>query len=437
MDRRTEGNAPLGLVTDTTRLTSRAGMVTQHMLGLELLLFSRTWQKAQLSQFPEDFNMRSRSRPPPPKLQLDTRMPPHSPIATHFSGKLTSQVRRVLPAYLAVVFLLLFLANTALFTNPIQAAHRHKRELKYQQPPQSTTSLIPRKIWQTWKVSPLGFEQRDSESAKTWPEKNPNYRYEVLTDDNALEYLEFHYGPDGINRPDIVDLYRELNITIIKADLIRYLVMYAEGGVYADIDVECLRPIHKFIPERYNEQDVDMIIGVEIDEPAFENHPILGSKCKSFCQWTFAAKPRLPVMMRLIENIQEWLHDLSQAKGVPISGLQLDFNEVISGTGPSAFTKAVLDQMTAQNHGKAVTWDEFHDLADSKLVNGILVHNVEAFAAGQGHSDSGNHGSRGALVKHHYHASGWPTLHPRRNHPMYGEVEKCNWVPWCVAEWVS
>jgi hypothetical protein len=157
----------------------------------------------------------------------------------------------------------------------------------------------------------------------------------------------------------------------------------------------------------------------------------------SFCQWTFAAKPRLPVMMRLIENIHRWLHDLSQEKDVPISELRLDFNEVISGTGPSAFTRAILEQMTAENHGKEVTWEPFHDLAESRLVHGVLILNVETFAAGQGHSDSGNHGSRGALVKHHYHASGWPALHPRHSHPMYGEVEKCNWNPECVQEWVG
>jgi len=131
----------------------------------------------------------------------------------------------------------------------------------------------------------------------------------------------------------------------------------------------------------------------------------------------------------------DWLHDLSKKNRVPVSQLQLDFDEVISGTGPSAFTTAILEQMTLQNHGVPVTWDNFHNLAESKLLSGILVLNVEAFAAGQGHSDSGNHGSRGALVKHNYHASGWPTLHQRYSHPMHGSVEWCNWHPTCVAEW--
>lgn len=364
-------------------------------------------------------------------------MPVHSPIASQFRSRLTTQVRRVLPVYLALLLIFLFFANAHFFTAPIRAAHKYRRELRYQQPLQKSTTTIPKKVWQTWKQGPLTFEQRDSDTAKTWPAKNPNYRYEVLTDDNALEYVEEHYGVYGFNRPDIIDLYRELNITIIRADLLRYLIMYAEGGVYADIDVECLRPVQRFIPERYSKLEVDMIIGVEIDEPAFADHPVLGSKCKSFCQWTFAAKPRLPVMMRLIENIQEWIHGLAKKKGVSVGQLELDFNEVISGTGPSAFTDAVLAQMTAMNGGKEVTWDSFHNLAESRLVHGILVLNVEAFAAGQGHSDSGNHDSRGALVKHHYHASGWPSLHPRRNHRMYGEVEKCNWKPECVAEWVS
>ena len=43
-----------------------------------------------------------------------------------------------------------------------------------------------------------------------------------------MAYVEEHYGPSGFNRPDIVDLYRNINLTIIKADMLRYMIMYAE-----------------------------------------------------------------------------------------------------------------------------------------------------------------------------------------------------------------
>ena len=259
-------------------------------------------------------------------------------------------------------------------------------------------------------------------------------RYEVLTDDNADDYVAHHYGPLGLNRPDIVHVYQSLNAKIIKSDLLRYLIMYVEGGLYADIDVEAIRPIKKFIPKAFDEADVDMVIGIEVDEPDFASHPVLGSKAQSFCQWTFMCKPRLPVMLRLIEHIMIWLHELSLKQGKPISELYLDFNEVLSGTGPSAFTAAILAEMS-KTVGEPVLWDQFSGLTEGKLVGGVLVLTVEAFAAGTGHSDSGNHGGKGAMVKHHFHASSWPTNHPRFKHPVYGEVEKCNWNMECVKLW--
>ncbi|EXJ78800.1 hypothetical protein A1O1_09202 [Capronia coronata CBS 617.96] len=296
---------------------------------------------------------------------------------------------------------------------------------------------FPRKIWQSWKVDPLDFEERDLMCARSWVSKNPDYRYEVLTDSNDLQYVETHFGPNGLNRPDIVYVYQSLTAKIIKADLLRYLVMYIEGGLYVDIDVEALKPIDRFIPDtnRFREQNIDMIVGVEIDQPQFANHSILGPKSMSFCQWTFMCKPRLPVMLHLVEHIINWLYDLAEAQNVAISDISFNFDDVISGTGPSAFTQAILAEMS-EREKKEVTWEDyFHEMDESRLVGGVLVLTVEAFAAGQGHSDSGTHNSRNALVKHHYHASGWPTLHPRYKHPVYGEVEACNWDPECVRLW--
>lgn len=330
------------------------------------------------------------------------------------------QIQRVIPALLALFFLSLTFSGhfgdlgSTVFT------------------PKST--VFPRKIWQTWKVDPLDFEERDLNIARSWVRINPTYRYEVLTDQNDLAYVEKKFGPEGFNRLDIVYVYRELTARIIKADLLRYLVMYVEGGVYTDIDVEALRSIDHFIPERYREEDVDMVLGVEIDQPEFNQHPILGPKSQSFVQWTFMCKPRLPVMLSLVENIILWLKSVAEDQKVPISEIKLDFDQVISGTGPSAFTRAVLNEISRKTDSE-VEWDTFHDLNESKLIGGVLVLTVEAFAAGQGHSDSGNHDTKHAIVRHHYHASKWPDKHPRFKHPIFGEVEKCNWKPDCVKKW--
>ncbi|RDW88278.1 putative glycosyl transferase [Coleophoma cylindrospora] len=349
-------------------------------------------------------------------------------------GRLTRQIQRALPVYAAIIFVVSFLSFHESVSSSLKSADLWKRDFHSKPSSKALGDLFPKKIWQTWKVDPLAFEERDLMSAKTWTAKNPGYRYEVLTDSNDLHYVETHFGPNALNRPDIVYIYRTLTARIIKADILRYLVMYIEGGLYVDIDVEALKPVERFIPDRYVEKDIDMVIGVEIDQPHFANHTILGPKSQSFCQWTFMCKPRLPVMLKLVDNIIKWLNEVAQKQNVPISEITLDFDEVIVGTGPSAFTNAVLAELSTR-HGQKVTWDTFHNMAESKLVGGVLVLTVEAFAAGQGHSDSGNHNARTALVKHHYHASNWPNRHPRYNHPVYGEVEKCNWDVECVALW--
>jgi mannosyltransferase OCH1-like enzyme len=351
--------------------------------------------------------------------------------------RMAKQAHRTLSIYIlfcAIVVFILSQLSSHGQTPPAPAYLTKRNNHNYQAT--LTTGAFPRKIWQSWKVDPLDFEERDLLCARSWVTKNPGFRYEVLTDGNDMQYVETHFGTDGLNRPDIVYVYQSLTARIIKADLLRYLVMYIEGGVYVDIDVEALKPIDRFIPDtgRFQEDNMDMIIGIEVDQPQFANHSILGPKSRSFCQWTFVCKPRLPVMLRLVENIIKWLYDVSERQKVPISQVTLNFDDVISGTGPSAFTQAILAEMS-QREGREVVWDDFHNMGESKLVGGILVLTVEAFAAGQGHSDSGTHGSRNALVKHHYHASGWPMMHPRYSHPIYGPVEACNWDQDCVNLW--
>ncbi|RMJ25396.1 glycosyl transferase [Aspergillus sp. HF37] len=346
---------------------------------------------------------------------------------------LPRRVKRFLPVYIVSAFVLLVFLNADLLSLvPPSIALDRQEVLPRKGLPGST---FPQKIWQIWRVDPLAFEQTEFETANTWLEQNPSMRYEVITDRSDVAFVEQHYGPGGFNRPDIVEFYHNVTIPIVKADLLRYMVLYAEGGIYADIDVEALKPFHRFIPDSHDEREYDVVVGIEVDEPRFRDHPILGQKSQSFCQWTIVSRPQHSVMMRLIENIMKWLKRIASQQKVPVSDVDLNFDEVITGTGPSAFTTALLEEMNKNERAPKVTWDMFHNMAESKVVNRVLVLTVEAFCAGQGHSDSGNHEARSALVKHHYHASNWPNRHPRYSHPVYGPVEVCNWDEDCVRQW--
>ncbi|KAF2770861.1 hypothetical protein EJ03DRAFT_373435 [Teratosphaeria nubilosa] len=266
---------------------------------------------------------------------------------------------------------------------------------------------------QAWRQIQEQGAQRQSEQGRqgTWTRLNPHHRYELLTDDGALEYVETNFGPEGTNRPDIVETYKalSLNLRIIQSDLLRYMIMYIDGGIWADIDVSALKPVRSWIPRGFDEHDIDMVIGIETDEPQLSEHRVLGSKAASFCH-------------------------LPEIKARPFMSCILNFDKVLSGTGPSAFTNAILAQMTA-TRGEKTTWETFHQMMDSKVVGGVLVLPSEAFAAGTGHSSSGNHAGSRSLVQHHFHASSWTSRHQRFKHPIYGEVEKCNWDPDCVKLW--
>jgi mannosyltransferase OCH1-like enzyme len=368
----------------------------------------------------------------PLRAKLASSMPP-----------LPAQVRRFALPYAAFVLLVLFALNADLFhsrARPLPTTAESKAPgFSFDDPAIDAPRLrpdFPKKIWQTWKVHPLAFDEREVETGRTWLGKNPDWRYEVLTDWNDVDYVRFHYGPGALNRPDIVAFYESVSAAIVKADLLRYLIIYAEGGVYTDVDVDAIKAVRKWIPERFDEKDLDLVVGIEIDEPDWRDHPILGPKSRSFCQWTFLAKPHVPVMLKLVDHIMVWLNGVAEKQGKSLSDVELDFDEIISGTGPSAFTNAIIDEMNlARPADDPVTWDAFHDMQEAKKVGRFLVLTVEAFAAGQGHSNSGTHDARAALIRHHYHASNWPSRHHRYSHPVYGEVEICNWEDECVKKW--
>jgi mannosyltransferase OCH1-like enzyme len=96
---------------------------------------------------------------------------------------------------------------------------------------------IPKNIFQTWKSKRL--PEKYANWAETWKSTNPEFKYYLYDDNDCYHFIKNYYS-------SYLRFYESLN-PVEKADIFRYLILHKYGGVYADIDTSCLRPINLLI----------------------------------------------------------------------------------------------------------------------------------------------------------------------------------------------
>jgi len=93
-------------------------------------------------------------------------------------------------------------------------------------------SGIRKIIHQTWKTDQLpGRLKNWSESWKTCL---PGWEYRLTTDSDNRDYIAKHF-------PSFLATYDGYDCPIKRVDAFRYAVLAQEGGLYVDLDMECLR----------------------------------------------------------------------------------------------------------------------------------------------------------------------------------------------------
>lgn len=184
---------------------------------------------------------------------------------------------------------------------------------------------FPRKIWQKWETSAQGLEDELQRFARSWANMNPRYRYELLTSDSALSYVRERFS----HRQDIVQIYEKTEDKILRADLIRYLVLLADGGVYTDIDTHCSKPIDDWIPSEYV-GSANLVVGLEYDAQGGEVRGDFTLPTQ-LCQWTFMSRAGSPALQRVVDEVIKALDDLYKSdKGTS----SLSLPQVQDTTGP-------------------------------------------------------------------------------------------------------
>jgi mannosyltransferase OCH1-like enzyme len=242
---------------------------------------------------------------------------------------------------------------------------------------------FPSKLWQ--KVGPKGIDVDGQSYIESWHKQSPSLRHEILTDDSAEQYVREQFAA----LPDIRDTYLALQVPILKADLLRQLRLYMEGGIWSDMDVTCLAPIDSWVP-MVHQGRTNLVVGLEFD----------GSQ---FASWTIMAKPRSVHIAMAIGYIMDALASSAAQHNTNIAGLTMKtITDVVDVTGPQAMTRAILDSLSIQMEAP-VGRSNISNLLEPTLLHDVLVLPNAAFAAMQGGWPK-NHGPY--LVEHHY-AGSW------------------------------
>ena len=109
--------------------------------------------------------------------------------------------------------------------------------------------MIPKLIHQTAKTADLPPD------CVPYVEKlkalHPDWTYRLWTDADNLELVT-------TRTPELLEVYNKLPKNIMRADVIRYVIMFVHGGLYLDTDYEMLKP--------FDLTSYDVVLPVEITD---------------------------------------------------------------------------------------------------------------------------------------------------------------------------
>lgn len=101
---------------------------------------------------------------------------------------------------------------------------------------------IPKIIHQTAPDDMAKWPEIWYKCQESWKRNYPDYEYRMWTDADLDNFMKEKY-------PEYWPMYQSYPRKIQKIDAARYFILYEYGGIYADMDFECVRPFMHLIDD--------------------------------------------------------------------------------------------------------------------------------------------------------------------------------------------
>ena len=150
---------------------------------------------------------------------------------------------------------------------------------------------FPKIIWQTHNHMVDELPEHLNKICGTWINLNPGWQH-IYVDHIQREAMVAQLAPNLIN------IYKKVK-PMYQADIWRYLITYEHGGLYADMDSVCIKPLDQMLEEIYTSGSIDpeMIV-----VPRLPNK--LGSQDKEYTNnANYLIKKKSHIMKQILDSI--------------------------------------------------------------------------------------------------------------------------------------
>ena len=172
-----------------------------------------------------------------------------------------------------------------------------------------SSAPIPRVLHQTWKTHEPPAELQGY--IESWRHHNPHLEHMMWNDTEGMALIRNHY-------PWFYKHIGAFKTGVEKADIMRYFILYHYGGIYADLDMESVRPIEPLL-ERH-----DRHWGVALASEPFDHAQNQDSRNLLVCNAMMISQPRHPfweaVFKALLEKVPQLRHNTEDLSPVDTTG---------------------------------------------------------------------------------------------------------------------